>query len=153
MMRCQLCGFEFDPDQRTCHPACPLHSRCNLICCPNCGYQVVDASRSRAAGWLRRWWKAKTPAQTVDPTTPPAAGSGICPLVDLPLGIEAEIEAMDDLDPARLARLSVYGLCPGSRVCLLQRHPACVIRSGETELALSREILAQIQVRPLPAEA
>jgi Fe2+ transport system protein FeoA len=148
MIRCQLCGFEFDPDQLTCHPACPLHSRCNLICCPNCGYQAVDASRSRAAGWLRRWWKAKTP----DQADAPAVASDICPLVDLPLGTEAEIEAMDELDAARLARLSVYGLCPGSRVCLLQRHPACVIRTGETELALSRDILAQIRVRPLPKE-
>lgn len=150
-MRCQLCGFEFDPNQLTCHAACPLHSRCHLICCPNCGYQVVDGSHSRAAGWLRRWWKPKT--QAVTQTVQPRQAGAICPLVDLPLGIEAEIEAMDTLDPARLARLSVYGLCPGSRVCLLQRHPACVIRSGETELALSREILAQIHVRPLPIEA
>ncbi len=149
MIHCQLCGFEFNPDQLTCHAGCPLHSHCNLICCPNCGYQVVDASRSRAAGWLRRWWKPAAPTQTVQPLTP----GSICPLVDLPLGAEAEIEAMDTLDPARLARLSVYGLCPGSRVCLLQRHPACVIRSGETELALSREILEQIQVRPLPTQA
>lgn len=147
-MRCQLCSFEFDPNQLACHTACPLHSRCTVICCPNCGYQVVDASRSRAAGWLRRWWKA-APAQAA----PPAASGALCPLLDLPIGTEAQIEAMDTLDAARLARLSVYGLCPGSRVCLLQRHPACVIRSGETELALSRDILAHIQVRPLPTEA
>lgn len=150
-MRCQLCSFEFDPNQLACHTACPLHSRCTVICCPNCGYQVVDASRSRAAGWLRRWWKARPTVQDEPQGEPRPLEGGLCPLVDLPLGTEAQIEAMDTLDAARLARLSVYGLCPGSRVCLLQRHPACVIRSGETELALSRDILAQIQVRPLPA--
>ena len=89
-MRCQLCSFEFDPNQLACHTACPLHSRCTVICCPNCGYQVVDASRSRAAGWLRRWWKA-APAQAA----PPAAPGALCALLDLPIGTEAQIEAME----------------------------------------------------------
>jgi Fe2+ transport system protein FeoA len=139
-MRCQLCGFDYDLSQASCHPACPLHSRCTLVCCPNCGYQEVDAGKSRIAGWLARWWKPRAQPSTAAPGQP-------CPLAELPLGTEAEIESMDGLEPARRTRLSIYGLAPGCRVCLLQRHPACVVRAGETELALSREIVAQIQVR------
>ena len=51
------------------------------------------------------------------------------------------------MPPSRLARLSAFGLVPGGHVQVLQRRPAPVIRIGETELALSEEILQQIWVR------
>ncbi|MFQ6058327.1 MAG: hypothetical protein ACE5MB_05515 [Anaerolineae bacterium] len=53
-MRCPLCGYEFDEQQMACRTNCPLNRDCNLICCPNCGYQTVDESRSKTAAWLRR---------------------------------------------------------------------------------------------------
>jgi Fe2+ transport system protein FeoA len=140
-MRCQLCGFEFDPNQLTCHAACPLHNHCTIVCCPHCGYRVVDGSRSKLAGWLARWWAPKPSRRAACLQGEP------CPLADLPLGTEAEIAALDEPDTTRLARLSVYGLAPGCKVCLLQRHPACVVRTGETELALSDEIVSRIRVR------
>ena len=45
-MRCRLCGHMFEATNLACHASCPLGSRCSLICCPNCGYQVVDESKS-----------------------------------------------------------------------------------------------------------
>ena len=45
-MRCRLCGHAFDPGALACHAGCPLGSRCSLICCPSCGYQTVDESKS-----------------------------------------------------------------------------------------------------------
>jgi Fe2+ transport system protein FeoA len=148
-MRCQLCGHEFEPSRSVCHSACPLGSHCHLICCPNCGYQVVDESKSRLAGWLRKWFPGKeTPAMTAAQPhlTAPIPQTQTLPLSDLPLGTEAEIESLQELSPVRLARLSVYGLAPGCRVKLLQRHPACIVCTGETELALSHEIVRQIRV-------
>ena len=53
-MKCQLCGFEFDERAMDCHGQCPLREGCAIICCPNCGYQVVDTERSRLAGLVRR---------------------------------------------------------------------------------------------------
>jgi Fe2+ transport system protein FeoA len=49
---------------------------------------------------------------------------------------------------ARASRLTAFGLTPGTPVSILQRRPVPVVRIGETELALSEEILRQIQVRP-----
>lgn len=139
-IRCKLCGFAFDPAALACHTSCPLHQHCNVICCPNCGYQVVDEQRSQAAQWLARWWRPRKRQL--------AEGEQVA-LTDAPVGVETEICALLEDDPLRLARLSIYGLAPGCRVCLLQRHPSCIVRTGETELALSREIVAAIQVRAI----
>jgi Fe2+ transport system protein FeoA len=48
---------------------------------------------------------------------------------------------------SRLARLSAFGLVPGSDVELLQRRPAAVLRVGETELALGDDVLERIWVK------
>jgi len=33
---------------------------CNLLCCPNCGYQMVDERKSGLAQWLRKALKRVT---------------------------------------------------------------------------------------------
>jgi Fe2+ transport system protein FeoA len=129
-----------------CHAECPLGSHCNLICCPNCGYQMVDESKSRLVDLLRQLW-----SQTDKPKRlrrlRRRERETIVPLTHVPAGREIEVHSLEDARPGRLARLSVFGLVPGSRIQLLQRRPAAVIRIGETELALSDEILGQIWVR------
>lgn len=147
-MRCRLCGYEFDATALACHGECPMGSRCGLICCPNCGYQVVDESKSRLANLLRRVWppsgEVKHPRQQARRGR---AGEPVVPLTHIPVGMEVEVRSLEDMPPNRLARLSAFGLVPGGRVQVLQRRPAPVIRIGETELALSEEILEQIWVR------
>jgi hypothetical protein len=39
MITCPLCGNNFEESARTLCSACPLGAKCNLICCPRCGYQ------------------------------------------------------------------------------------------------------------------
>lgn len=53
-MKCQLCGYEFDKDGLACHASCPLAKGCAIICCPNCGYQVVDEERSGTVSAVRK---------------------------------------------------------------------------------------------------
>jgi rubredoxin len=40
-MKCSLCGYEFEEDKAlvTCR-ACLLFTSCNMVCCPNCGYEM-----------------------------------------------------------------------------------------------------------------
>ena len=56
-VRCALCGHVFDPAALACHPACPMHAGCAVICCPQCGYQMVNEARSGTVAWLRRMWE------------------------------------------------------------------------------------------------
>jgi len=59
-MLCPLCGSEFDPADPSCQAECPLAAvqGCSLVCCPHCGYQMVDESKSGLARWLRRLVRA-----------------------------------------------------------------------------------------------
>jgi Fe2+ transport system protein FeoA len=43
----------------------------------------------------------------------------------------------------------VFGLGPDAEITLVQRQPACVIRIGETELALDPDIARDILVQPV----
>jgi hypothetical protein len=65
MITCPLCGHEFEETALTCSAGCPLAAvqGCQLVCCPNCGFQMVDENKSKLAGWLRRLWPAKAPAR------------------------------------------------------------------------------------------
>lgn len=143
-MICRLCGYEFDTTAMACHAGCPMDSRCNLICCPNCGYQVVDESKSRIANLLRRLWPS--PRQSNE-RVKQNRESSVVPLTHVPTGKVVQVCRLTDMPSRRLTRLSAFGLVPGSQVEVLQRRPAPVVRVGETELALSEEILGQVWVR------
>ena len=46
MMKCPLCGTEFDEGSVVACQSCPLAGKnCNLVCCPNCGYEWPAESR------------------------------------------------------------------------------------------------------------
>jgi Fe2+ transport system protein FeoA len=113
-----------------------------MICCPNCGYQMVDATRSRLASWLRKLWpqaeSAKQAQRAVDRRP--------LPLSQAPMRVDLVVQSMDGLAPHLQARFSVLGLLPGARVQLLQRRPAPIVRIGETELAIGLDLLEQVRV-------
>ena len=46
----------------------------------------------------------------------------------------------------------MFGVVPGAVVTIVQQQPACVIKVGETELALDREIAREILVEPEDAD-
>jgi Fe2+ transport system protein FeoA len=147
-MRCRLCGHVFEAAALACHASCPLGSRCSLICCPNCGYQVVDESKSGMVRVLRRLWPSAGEPQ-VD-RVPPREDA--VPLTHVGPGTPVEVQELAQMPASRASRLTAFGVTPGTIVTLAQRRPVPVVRIGETELALSDEIVEQIHVRP-PAPA
>ena len=147
-MRCQLCGYEFNTTNMICHAECPMGSHCNLICCPNCGYQVVDETKSFLAQLLHRLW----PSSGIEknPRKKPHGqrmARNTVPLTHIPIGQEVEIDRLTDMSANRLTQLTLFGLTPGSHIEILQRHPSPVIRIDQTELAIADEIMKQIWVR------
>ena len=52
-------------------------------------------------------------------------------------------------EPLSIFRLAAFGINPGSEITLHQTRPAFVVRLGETELAIDKEIAREIFVRPL----
>ena len=55
-MKCPLCSFEFEPSGAACTPACPLAGACHFVCCPQCGYRLVDADQAQSVQWLKKLW-------------------------------------------------------------------------------------------------
>jgi DtxR family Mn-dependent transcriptional regulator len=69
------------------------------------------------------------------------------PLTQLTVGQEAEVTAITSRIERRLAHLSAFGIVPGCRVRLNQRHFAYVVMVGETEIALDTDVAREIMVR------
>lgn len=68
-------------------------------------------------------------------------------LADLQIGEDAKIVFISSKYHARLDRLSSLGIIPGSVIRLHQKQPTYVIRTGETELALDKDLAREIFVK------
>ncbi len=66
----------------------------------------------------------------------------------LPAGQSASVVSLLSTDPARLDKLSGFGLVPGSAVAVSQHHPALIVRVGETEISLDSAVAREILVQP-----
>ncbi len=145
-MRCRMCGFEFDETQMSCHASCALNQYCAVVCCPNCGYQTVDESKSKLAQGLRRAFERMGKRRSAGKATldNPIARR----LSDLQPGQSARVVSIDSRNPTRLEKLSVFGVVPGCQLTLEQRHPAYVLRVGYTELSFERDVADEILIEP-----
>ncbi len=133
-MKCALCGLEFsEAEARRPCKSCPVGQACDLVCCPNCGYQAP-----REPKWLSRWrlrWRPRLGAQ--DGT-----------LATLGPGVETEIISVRPRDKRTLHKLTALGLLPGVRVRLLRKFPCYLIELGHVQIALDKELASAILVRP-----
>jgi len=141
-IECIMCGYQYDPDQHLACQSCPLHSDCNLVCCPACGYQTVNHRRSflvRLASYLSI---LKHSAKLVGETR-----EGIT-LADVPPGSQAELVGFSDDFPAdRKAYLQAYGLVMNHQIQVVQHSPVTIIRLDNIELALESDLAQGIMVR------
>lgn len=68
-MRCTMCGHDFDPAAHVACQSCPLQKGCSLVCCPQCGYEMINLDRSFLARLFGRWL-APQPGVLFDDHTP-----------------------------------------------------------------------------------
>ena len=84
---------------------------------------------------------------TLSTKVTPLAISG----VHMEINRKYHVKYVHNTAESTLNRLMNFGLTPGSVIVLKQKHPSYVIKIGETELALDRNVIANIYVRPFPA--
>ena len=146
-IECVLCWYQYDPDQHLACQACPLHSNCNLVCCPACGYQTVNPQRSflaRLASYL--------PILKPSSNLVSEINEGIT-LADVPPGSQVELVGFSDNFPAdRKAYLQSYGLVLNHQVQVVQQKPITIIRLDNIELALENGLAEGIMVLLTPTE-
>jgi DtxR family Mn-dependent transcriptional regulator len=70
------------------------------------------------------------------------------PLIEGSVGAEYRIVFIASRSHRRLERLCMLGVVPGAVLRLEQQSPAFVVKLGETELALEREVAADVFVLP-----
>lgn len=63
LVTCSLCGYRFDPQERSACPGCPLNQGCQLVCCPVCGFESVDINRSTLALAVKNLWTRRSPGK------------------------------------------------------------------------------------------
>lgn len=68
-------------------------------------------------------------------------------LFDLPIGSSGTVVFIAPKSPARLNRLAVLGVVPGTEVRLLGRRPSVTLACGQTTLAIEDEMAKEIWVR------
>ena len=112
-----------------------MATHCNMIRCPSCAYEFPE--KPKAITWLSKLLKRETVEEDLCGQYRSVA--------DLAAGETSEIVSLG-LQVSRRNTLSTFGLVPGAEITLIQHHPACVVRIGETELALDREIAQGILV-------
>lgn len=138
-MKCALCGLEFDETAVACHVSCVFAKHCTVICCPGCGYQTPDTSRSRLARSLRRVLNGQAQTQANTAATR-------CRLCDMAAGKCGKVVAVNAQNDAVAERLMIMGILPGCDLTLVQRRPAIVVRAGYTELSLEDDVAQGIMV-------
>jgi uncharacterized protein (DUF2225 family) len=56
---CPVCGTSFDPEGRSACQACPLQHGCELVRCPQCGFETVDPQQSSLVRFTQRLFSKK----------------------------------------------------------------------------------------------
>jgi Fe2+ transport system protein FeoA len=73
--------------------------------------------------------------------------TGVTNLAEISPGRRAKIQNFSaNVSPDRQAHLFAYGLLPGRSVQVLQHRPVTVVRIEHFELAMERELAAEIKV-------
>lgn len=144
-MQCAMCGQRYDPDQHLACQNCPMHAGCNLVCCPNCGYQTVDPGRSKLVRLARFISERRTSARySIDQNDQ-------LTLADVPPGCNAKVVRFAaDFPPDRRAYLQSYGLVMDYWVQVVQHSPITIVRLDHLELALENELASGIIVQMSP---
>lgn len=140
-LTCPMCGFEFERTDTLCAHGCPLGALCHLVRCPSCEYEFPETPPT--VNFVKRLFRRRLPVAAGLPPGVRTAGQ-------LKPGQRAKVLCLGSTVTDRHHALTVYGLGPDAEITLIQQQPACVIRIGETELALDAEIARDILVQPLP---
>lgn len=138
-LNCPMCAFGFEPQDTLCAHGCPMGAACELIRCPSCGYEFPETPRS--ISWLRRvLGKNRQRAPVVE--------EGMRTVRQLKSGEHGTVFALVGAKTSRHNQLAVFGVVPGAELTVIQQYPSCVVRVGETELALDSDIAREILIEP-----
>lgn len=137
-LTCPFCGMEFLKQDTLCQHGCPLGGSCHLVRCPNCLYEYPEQPAPLT------WWERLCGRKDASPLGHPAE---VLTARELRPGERVSVLRLGGARADRQNTLAVFGIVPGAQLELVQQQPVCVVRVGETELALDLEIASDILVQ------
>ena len=110
---------------------------CTLICCPQCGYEMVNIQQSKIVQMVRRFLPRKRETSMMHNHN----------LGEIKPGEQAKVLGFNNAIPMdKRSHRQSYGLIPGKMVRVIQHSPVTIIQVEHTELAIEREMAKEIQV-------
>ena len=140
MMKCSLCGFHYSEQEvQTACSACPVTKGCQLLRCPNCGYETPPEPK-----WLKTLFE-KAPGSfssllTFRKKAPGAFSELPVSLTNLVVSQESEVTSIQTNDPKKLQKLIAIGLFPGTKLTLIQKFPSYTFQMGHSQFVIDREL-------------
>jgi rubredoxin len=61
IMRCKICGYVFDETKKTEKCKFCMESNCDMVRCPNCGYETIPKSKTglKLLNFLKKRFKSE----------------------------------------------------------------------------------------------
>jgi len=143
-MICGFCGTSFvlSDAEAVCHN-CPLAGACNLIRCPQCGYEMPPEAKLIS--------RLKTLGRRLAPNGHAAmeerVWQGVTTLDKLWPGQTGEIQNLLSDDHKTVQKLVAMNLLPGELICVLRKTPSVVFQVGYSQFAVDEEIAGMVEVK------
>jgi Fe2+ transport system protein FeoA len=147
LVECPVCGERFDPCERHACASCPIGRHCTFICCPTCGFAMVDAGSSLLVRAVSRLSRLLGGGRQHERSLHRAVT-----LADVPAATRVRVEALSGLPAGRHEQLEAYGMAPGRWLDVVQQHPLTIVRVEHTDIALERAIARGIRVAAVGGE-
>jgi len=145
MISCPMCGHSFDPGKHPTCEGCPIQKGCSLVCCPKCGFEMVDYKKSTLYQLVTRiksrFLNRGLIKNNVNHLT----------LKETTLGSQVTIAGFHpQMNPERRVRLQAYGLNEGQLIRVIQHSPVTIVLIEHLELAIEAEIAQYVFIRMKP---
>ena len=120
-MKCTLCGYQFEGKEKDIVCAgCPLEPGCQLVRCPNCGFE----------------WPVTGYEKSVT-----------VPLSHMKPGESGKIVNICTLKTEHVKKIISLGLLPGMDIKLIRTFPTLLCQIEYSQFALDREIASYVVVK------
>lgn len=138
MIDCALCGYSFNKGSEMLCNHCPLHKKCDLTCCPNCGYAMITNNRNNRSKRRQRIFRqGKLKGRQAKPFSLGGCRKKCGTVVR---GFSGKMEEKNKLF------LLGRGIRPGKAIKVMQTSPAVVVEVDHLQVAIERELADLIYI-------
>ena len=148
-MKCQLCSLEFrEQDGLNGCKSCPFSKSCNMLKCPNCGYEIFKEPTfiKLLTKGIKKIMKLADKLKAVKINHDKISDkkhNSVC-LTSVKTGTTGRISHLNTKDSTKLHKMMVIGLLPDITIKLTQKFPTYVIKIGFTQIAIDKELAKDI---------